>query len=236
MSTLHVTYDLLRHQLRRPLGWLLAILLLMSWPALRTFLPLGLVTADLHHWTGAYEVAFMGGVAAIVLCLGPLEEIRWMMRPVGPIGRISVQWTALLVMGGLAGSLALIPAHLFHDWQQVDFRAGDSLGALVVGWSHTAALAVCVLQLRLDPHLGAALVLGLVTVVPGSTTGEGPLGSTLLAWTDAGETLRTSFEFPLTGAHWIGAALPIFGWVACALACATPGAERGPGHALRDPR
>lgn len=236
MSALHVTLDLVRHHLRRPLGWLLVVLLLLSWPALRTFLPLGLVTADLHHWTGAYEVAFLGGALVIVLGMAPLDGFSWLLRPAGPSGRIALQGAALTLTAALAGALALVPAHLFHEWQLVSFRAGESLGALVLGWLHVAALALCALQLPLEPRVRAILVLALVTVVPGLLTGETGAGRAALSWLDAGETLRGSFEFPLASAHWIGAGLPIFGWVACALALAAPGPPRDPTHEIRDPR
>jgi len=226
MSCLHVTLGLLRHHLRRPLGWLLVIALLISWPMLRTFLPLGLVTADLHHWTAAYETAFMGGVAAMALSLAPLEEFSWIMRPLGPMGRITVQTGSLLLVAVGAGLLALAPAHLFHDWQLVSFRAEDSLPALVLGWAHAATLGVVLLQVPMDQHLRPVLALGLITVVPGLVIGGTAPGQAILAWFDAGETLRASFEFPPTGAHWVGAVLPMTGWAACALALAWPGADR----------
>ena len=226
MSCLHVTLGLLRHHLRRPLGWLLVMALLLSWPTLRTFLPLGLVTADLHHWTAAYEVAFTGGVAAMALSLAPLEEFSWLMRTLGPAGRVAVQSTALLLVAGCAGLLALIPAHLFHDWQLVSFRAEDSFPALILGWAHAAALGVVLLQAPMDRNLRPVLALVLIAVVPGLVIGDTLPGQAILAWFDAGETLRESFEFPPTGAHWVGAALPMTGWAACALALAWPGADR----------
>ena len=86
------------------------------------------------------------------------------------------------------------------------------------------------------PHLRAALTLGLITVVPGLLAGDSSASSAALACIDAGETLRASFEFPPTRAHWIGASLPIIGWGAGALALATPGANGRPSHAIRNPR
>ena len=236
MSLLQVTIGLLRYHLRRPLGWLLVTALLLSWPTLRTFLPLGLVTADLHHWTGIYEIAFIGGAAAMVLSLTPIAEVAWVMRPLGPGRRVAHQACSLVLVSSLAGALALIPAHLFYDWQLVSFRPADSLPALVLGWTHMACIGVVVLQFPLESHLRAALTLALITVVPGLITGHSGVGQAALAWLDAGETLRESFGFSPTGAHWIGAALPIIGWIACALALATPGTESRPPHALRDPR
>ncbi|MGB0330375.1 MAG: hypothetical protein ACPGPE_01000 [Planctomycetota bacterium] len=226
MSCLHVTLGLLRHHLRRPLGWLLVVAMLLSWPTLRTFLPLGLVTADLHHWTAAYEIAFLGGVAALALGLAPLEEFSWLMRPLGPVGRIAVQTLSLLIVAGCAGLLAVIPAHLFHDWQLASFRAEDSFPALVLGWAHAATLGVVLLQVPMDRHLRPVLTLTMIAVVPGLVSGDGLPGQAILSWFDPGETLRASFEFPPTGAHWAGAALPMMGWAACALALAWPGADR----------
>ncbi|MDB2575669.1 hypothetical protein N9Z54_00560 [Planctomycetota bacterium] len=236
MSCLHVTLGLLRHHLRQPLGWLLVAALLLSWPALRTFLPLGLVTADLHHWTGAYEVAFMGGLAAMAMSLSPLNEFCWIMRPLGPLGKIAVQTGSLILVSAGAGLLALVPAHLFYDWQIVSFQAEDSLPALVLAWAHAAVIGVVLLQLPLERHLRAAIAVGLVTVVPGLVTGETAAGHAILAWFDVGETLRASFEFSPTRAHWIGAALPMTGWFAGALALASPGDVGRPTHAIRNPR
>ncbi len=236
MSCLHVTLGLLRHHLRQPLSWVLVVVLLLSWPALRTFLPLGLVTADLHHWTGAYEAAFMGGLAAMAMSLSPLDEFSWIMSPLGPVGKIAVQTGSLLLVSGCAGLLALVPAHLFYDWQLVSFRAEDSLPALVLAWAHAATISVVLLQLPLERHLRAAIAVGLIAVVPGLVTGETAAGQAILAWFDAGETLRESFEFSPTGAHWIGATLPMTGWVAGALALASPGSEERPTHAIRNPR
>ena len=236
MSCMHVTLGLLRHHLRRPLGWVLIVVLLLSWPALRTFLPLGLVTADVHHWTGAYEAAFIGGVAAMAMSLSPLHELSWLMRPLGPSGRIFVQAGSMLLVSACAGALALVPAHLFHDWQLVSFRAGDSLPALLLAWAHAAAIGAVLLQVPLERHLRAAIAVGLVTLAPGLVTGETPAGHALLAWFDAGETLRESFEFSPTRAHWIGAALPMTGWIAGALALAAPGTDGRPAHAIRNPR
>ena len=85
-------------------------------------------------------------------------------------------------------------------------------------------------------HLRAAIAVGLVTVVPGLVTGETAAGHAILAWFDVGETLRASFEFSPTRAHWIGAALPMTGWFAGALALASPGDVGRPTHAIRNPR
>lgn len=236
MSVLLVTRAVLSALARRPLTWAGVLLMVLSWPALRTFLPLGLSTSALHHWTAAYEVAFVGGALAIVGATGPLARLEWILRPIGPVNKIVSSTAALTTAGALMGACALVPAHLFHTWQLAEFRPAESAAALALGWLHVAAVAAVVLRLPLDPLSRVALLLVGLGVVPGLLTGSAAPERLLLAVLDAGGTLRSSFDFPLSRAHWVMASVPILGWAAAAVALASPPAPSRPLHAVRDPR
>lgn len=235
MGALLVTTSVVRTLARHPGWWVCALLLALSWPAFRTFLPLGLATADLHHWTAAYEVAFAGGALGLVGAMAPVGRLHWIVRPVGPVRHAAIDGLALFTSAAALGLFALVPAHLFHVWQYADFRAGESFASLLLGWAHLAALATVVLRIPLQPAVRVALVVLVAGIVPGLLAGASGPERGLLAVLDAGGTLRTSFDFPLTRAHWMMASLPIVGLGAVAVALASPPDPHRPPHALRDP-
>ncbi|MEM9379833.1 MAG: hypothetical protein AAGB93_07760 [Planctomycetota bacterium] len=237
MSLLLVSRSVLASLARRPLWWLVASVLLASWPALRTFLPLGLATADLHHWTGAYELALFGGIVAILGGMGPLGRMGWILERAGPVRRTALETAALVLCAAALAAFVLVPAHLLDVWQFARFRVGDSLLALVLAWLHVAVVAACALRLPVEPTVRVAVVLLATCVVPPLLAGGTFMGEALLAILDAGASLRASFDFRLGRAHWIAASLPIVGWGAVAVALASP-APTLPvqPHAVRDPR
>lgn len=237
MSTLLVTRSVIATLVRQPLWWLCAALLAASWPALRTFLPLGLATVDLHHWTAAYELAFLGGIIAILGGIGPLARLHWILGKAGAVRRTMIETVTFLSCAAALGAFVLVPAHLFDVWQFTEFRAGESLAALLLGWTHVAAIAVVSLRLPLDMAPRVALVLLATCLIPGLLVGTAPAARLALAVLDAGGTLRASFDFPLSLAHWMAGSVPILAWGAAAVALASPPDPRpAPAHALRDPR
>jgi len=237
MSIFLVTRSVLGTLVRQPLWWLCAALLAASWPALRTFLPLGLATADLHHWTAAYELAFLGGIVAILGGIGPLARLDWILGKAGAVHRTVIETVTLVSCAAVLGAFVLVPAHLFDVWQFTEFRAGESFAALLLGWLHVATIAAVLLRLPMDMVPRIALVLLATCLIPGLLVGAAPPARTALAVLDAGGTLRASFDFPLSLAHWMAASVPILAWGAAAVALASPPDPRPePAHALRDPR
>lgn len=237
MSTLLVTRSVLSTLVRQPLWWLCAALLAASWPALRTILPLGLSTADLHHWTAAYELAFLGGIVAILGGMGPLARLDWILGKAGAVHRTVIEAATLVSCAAAIGAFILVPAHLFDVWQFTEFRAGESFAALLLGWAHVATIAAVSLRLPLDMAPRVALVLLATCLIPGLLVGDTPAAGLTLAVLDVGGTLRASFDLPLSLAHWIAASVPILAWGAAAVALASPPDPRpAPAHALRDPR
>ena len=237
MSALLVIRSVIGSLVRRPLWWLYAALLAASWPALRTFLPLGLATADLHQWTAAYEIAFLGGIAAIVGGMGPLAQLQWMLQKAGAVRRTALEVLALVTCAAALGVFALIPAHLFDVWQFPSFRADESLAALLIGWLHVAVVATTVLRAPIDPTARAGIVILATCLFPGLLVGDAWAGRFSLSALDAGGTLRASFDFPLAHAHRLAAGVPVVGWGATAIALASPPAPLPAHvHALRDTR
>ena len=237
VSVLLVARSVLTSLARRPLWWLLASLLFACWPALRTFLPLGLATADLHHWTGAYELALFGGIAAILGGIGPVARLGWILDRAGSTRRTALELVTFLACACALAAFVLVPAHLLDRWQFATFRVGESLLALVLGWLHVASIAACTLRLPVESTTRAAIVLLATCVLPPLLAGGAFFGDLVLAILDAGASLRASFDFPLTRAHWIAASLPIVGWGAAAVALASPATPPpDQAHAVRDPR
>lgn len=212
-------------------------MLALSWPTLRTFLPLGLATSDLHHWTAAYEIAFIGGIFGILAATEPLERMGWLLRDQGSVARIVTETVALTTIAALLGLFALAPAHAFGASQPLTFQVGASFAALVLGWVHVAVVAAAALRWKVDGAVRAACIGLAVAVLPGLLAGPSHFETAALSLLDAGGTLRASFDFTIARAHWITAFAPIVAWGAVAVAFARPTDPPSTAtHALRDPR
>lgn len=206
----------------RPGTWLLAAMLVSAWPGLRAFMPLGLVSSELHQATAAYELAFIGGLVGILLGMPALDRLADLLSQIESTARVCAVTAALVACAVLLGACAALPALMFDDWQFATFRTSASSIALILAWIQSALIATSVLRLPL-----AAPIRGLVVLLAAW------LAAALLPWSDhfslaaasildPSATLRTSFDFPLSGAHWIRAILSIVVWAAVALWAHSP--------------
>ncbi len=207
---------------RQPLTWLCAVTLAASWWVLEVLMPLGLATGSLHRSTAHYELGFLGGAIAQAIVLGECLKLRWIVQLRGPWWGLATDMLILVSAAAVMASFILIPAEVFQLWQFADFRTGQAMAALLLGWTHLAAMA-CVVPLRWslaaqtttfrDKVIGVSWIAFAAVVIPASVRGLSPNGAAILHIFDAGRMLRASFEpTQLSIGAWCTALLPAVGW------------------------
>ncbi|MEM8709895.1 MAG: hypothetical protein AAGG01_03005 [Planctomycetota bacterium] len=215
--------------LREPLIWLCGASLILLWWGLEVFMPLGLSTGHLHRSTAHYELAYMGGVVAALIAVGPCLKLRPILHGRPHLRALAGDVIGLVGAAAAMGTLVLIPAEVFQLWQLADFSAGPALAALALGWIHLASMAA-VIPLRLGRHgggrirdkvTGPAWIAFVTIVIPATQSGRTPISQGLLQLLDPGRLLRACLDGAPPGVGgWGLGCLVVGAWCLLALAVA----------------
>lgn len=227
MASIHLALQIIRQTLAGPAFWSVVGAAWIGWWGLEHLLPLGLTTGQTHRLAAHYEIAFMAGAIGASLTAARLTRYDALLRRLSGPGRAATEWGSCVAVAVLAASALVVPAHSLRQWQLEEFRASASYPALLASIGHLAAILAASQRVpsrdRLTPVAAAVAV---AIVLPGLLAGDSAASSGLLALIDCSAPLRTSFDFPADGAHWMRGALPTLGWGLVAAALASPRPER----------
>lgn len=182
---------ILTRHVTQPFFWVWLVLLVMLWPAVQLFSPLGVTSAARGNQALVYEIAFIGLLVGSSFGLDALARGGWIVIQVAAPQRLWVEALGVLV-SALLFLVAGLAAPAVLGGLEASLLPALGMGA-VLSLFHLTALALVLRRLPLPASLHAALLPLIAWALP-ATLGRGNrVGEIASLWLDASRHLERGF-------------------------------------------